>query len=434
MKKLITIIVAVLGIAAIAQAQEPQSGYFLGNYIYRFRQNPSFRPEKNFISFPALGNLNTSAKTNTGFKSYIYQKDGKLVNFMHPSVTDSEFSNNLPDINKVGFYEDITLVAAGFGRGRFYHTIDVTFKSTGGISVPKELFEFLKYGNSYQDAYSIPNTSANLDSYVELAYGLNTDINEMVSVGGRIKALIGVASAKVKINNLYIDMSGDSWTVKAEGEVHGNVLGAKVPTEPNSDIYDFGEIDFDHKSFNPAGYGAAIDLGVTVTPSPIIKLSASITDLGGITWNDDVYGVINSDETVIEYSDKMEENLEELYKFHMKEASSSFRMLPATFSLGAEYMMMPKLTFGFLGAYHTGNINWFEARGALNASLGILDASICAGVSEFGINCGAMAALDFGPINLFIAGESATTKLAKDYYVPLNKCNLSVAFGLNITW
>ena len=435
MKKLIIILGAVLFMAAAAQAQEPQNGYFLRNDLYRFRLNPGFRPEKNFVSIPAIGNISTNFSTNAGFRNYVFRKDGKLVSFMHPSVSDEEFAEILPSVNKAGVRIDHTIMAAGFRRGFIYHTIDVSLKSSSNLYVPKELFEFMKYGNTYQDTYVIPKTKADFSSYLEFAYGMNMKVAGMVSCGARIKILAGLAIARADIDRIRIDMSGDSWKAKAEGEISGNIPGAVIPTENGTDFYDFGEMDFENK-YSPklAGLGAAIDLGATFTPLSYLKLSASVTDLGGISWNGNIHGIMDSEETVIEYSDKMGDNLEELYKFHKAEDISTFSMLPVTLRVGVEYTMATNFTFGLLGAYHTGRLNWFETRGSLNAKLGILDAALCAGVSEFGINYGGMAALDFGPVNFFISAETAATRLAGNYCIPLEKCNLSVACGLNITW
>lgn len=40
------------------RAQDLSSGYFVEDYTYRYQMNPAFGNSQNFISMPALGNLN----------------------------------------------------------------------------------------------------------------------------------------------------------------------------------------------------------------------------------------------------------------------------------------------------------------------------------------------------------------------------------------
>ncbi|MDE5634365.1 MAG: hypothetical protein K2I51_06845, partial [Muribaculaceae bacterium] len=42
------------------QAQNTNSGYFLEGYTYRYQMNPAFANDRNFVSMPALGNINVS--------------------------------------------------------------------------------------------------------------------------------------------------------------------------------------------------------------------------------------------------------------------------------------------------------------------------------------------------------------------------------------
>ena len=50
--------VVMLMATSAAVAQEMQSAYFVKDYLFRHDLNPALGNEKNYISFPALGNVN----------------------------------------------------------------------------------------------------------------------------------------------------------------------------------------------------------------------------------------------------------------------------------------------------------------------------------------------------------------------------------------
>lgn len=49
---------------APAVAQNTNSGYFLDDYTYRYQMNPALGNDKNFVSMPALGDLNLAMRGN----------------------------------------------------------------------------------------------------------------------------------------------------------------------------------------------------------------------------------------------------------------------------------------------------------------------------------------------------------------------------------
>lgn len=64
MKRIISImtIAAAAAVPAMVSAQNTYSGYFLENYTYGYEMNPAFGNNSNYVSMPALGNLNLSMR------------------------------------------------------------------------------------------------------------------------------------------------------------------------------------------------------------------------------------------------------------------------------------------------------------------------------------------------------------------------------------
>lgn len=55
--------------AAAAQSA-PRSAYFLDGYTFRHELNPAFAGERNYVSVPALANVNPSFYSNVGVKTF----------------------------------------------------------------------------------------------------------------------------------------------------------------------------------------------------------------------------------------------------------------------------------------------------------------------------------------------------------------------------
>ncbi|WP_444403776.1 hypothetical protein [Prevotella sp.] len=53
-------------------AQGLNSGYFTDDYKFRHTMNPAFENEQNYVSLPALGNLNVRTQGNFGLGDVIF--------------------------------------------------------------------------------------------------------------------------------------------------------------------------------------------------------------------------------------------------------------------------------------------------------------------------------------------------------------------------
>jgi NAD(P)-dependent dehydrogenase (short-subunit alcohol dehydrogenase family) len=128
-KRVVSIVVMLLLVTVVAQAQATlRTGYFLKGNTYRYRLNPAFAGERNYIAWPVLGNLNIAATGNIGLANFVYDApNGRdLVTFMHPSVSADDFFGGLDKNNKMfadidarGFFvETLVLNAADQGLGQ----------------------------------------------------------------------------------------------------------------------------------------------------------------------------------------------------------------------------------------------------------------------------------------------------------------------------
>ena len=425
--------IAALVLAASAWAQDFQTGYFLNGYTQAYKLNPAIRPEKSFLALPGLGGFDIISRSNVGLDDFFYPVSGdKLGYFMHPEVDAKDFMSRLKSSNKVVENSYVNILALGFKKGLAYHTIDISLRTAGGASVPYELFSFLKEGIS--DKIVIPSLSVEENVFLEVAYGLNFKVNGIVSVGGRIKYLAGLMNTRVGIDNLTVTSDNGRWMIS--GNTYGKMAwrGATVKTK----VDDAGDVIIDgvdtKKISGVAGNGAAIDLGVVVDAIPGVRLSAALCDIGGVKWD---YNIRGKRDSVWEYdgdADEVEDELANLLELKVCEGSKEFRMLPATFRVGAEWSNLPFVTFGLLGTHRFGNVPWTELRASANFKpFKVLGASISGAAGSFGFSWGAALNLNLKVINMFLGMDAIPTRFTPQY-IPLGKANLGLSFGINITY
>ena len=221
---------AILSTSAIPTfAQHTYSGYFTDGYLYRHEINPAIGNEQNYISLPALGNMNFGVRGNLNLKDYIYNINGKTTTFLNPEVSAKEFLNNINDENKFNFDTKIELLSAGFKAFGGYNTIGINVRSNIHTMLPKALFQFAKEGITNKD-YDISKFGMHANAYAELAFGHSRNINEKLRIGANVKVLLGLANVDAEFNKAKISLGNDQWTAVTNAEINASVKGLTYET------------------------------------------------------------------------------------------------------------------------------------------------------------------------------------------------------------
>ncbi|MBQ0158995.1 MAG: hypothetical protein KBS47_08420, partial [Bacteroidales bacterium] len=152
MKHLHTIIVsaALLLTAMAAQAQHTESGYFTDGYLFRHEMNPALSNDQNYVSMPALGNLDLTMHGNLGVKDVLYTIDGKTALFTNPLVSATEFLGNINERNRLGVDIKMQMLGAGFKAFGGYNTIGINLRANTEANVPGTLLRLAKEGLTNQ--------------------------------------------------------------------------------------------------------------------------------------------------------------------------------------------------------------------------------------------------------------------------------------------
>ena len=158
----------------------------------------------------------------------------------------------------------------------------------------------------------------NIQAYTEVGLGLSRQINSRLSVGGKVKVLLGIGNMDLKFNKVTMsaDIPSDArlaqlqdpaylaanynTTNKAQellneinkyhaslgisATLESSFKGLELVNGEEPDKKYIDDIDFDAGKIGIAGYGFGIDLGASYKILDNLTVSASILDLGFISW------------------------------------------------------------------------------------------------------------------------------------------------------
>lgn len=451
--------------ATVAGAQELNSAYFTQDYKFRHELNAAFGNDQNYISFPALGNINVKMQGNFGLGDVLFknpQTGNYNRTFMHPDVSvDEAMTGFNKDGNKLTADFGITLLSAGFKGFGGYNTIEMKSKTNIGAQLPYELFEFAK--DIRNKDYEFGTIGAQAQSYLELALGHSHQLNENLRIGAKVKALLGVARADLTIDGMKAKLTGDEWLITS-GDAQAEINMKGIEFKNTTDEYNRGgtyqHVDFDETDVDGGGiggFGLAVDLGAEYQIIEGLKVSAAIKDLGFLNWSNNIllkqknstfvfdgfHDIAVKDETAApgekldDQTDSYGDQLSDFVSFENKgDQGSKSAGIAATASIGVEYVLptYDKLSFGLLGMHRfNGDYSWSEARVSANwAPLKWLDGGVNVAVNSFTASAGWILNIHPKAINLFVGMDHILGKQSKEF-IPINS-NASVNFGFNIAF
>jgi len=478
MKKIFCIFTLAALFSSAAFAGEPmRSAYFLDAYNFRHQLNPAFPAARDYFALPALGYMNVGLQSNMGIKTFLYPTaNGQLTTFMNNSVSSSEFLGNLHKNNMLNMDISTSLLSVGFWNKKLggFSSVELNFKCNASVNLPRSLFSFVKNVGSEQH-YDISNLGASAKAYLEISLGHSRKITDNLTVGAKLKFLMGALNAKVNVDNMTLDMTADEWKVNANGYIKAAAGGMLyVPTFAETGNAVSGQrpdqIDMDGISFDPAaafrergisaflgGYGAAIDLGASYEIFDGLTVSAAVLDLGFISWKDAINATTgetawsfkgfenvsfdeNSENHIGKQFDKLGDELVDMLAFYKKENSKSTDMLAATIHAGAQYTM-PFWEGMSVGALLTSRIqgthSWTEGRLSVNFAFGnVFALSGSYAYSNFGSSFGAAFNLHCNAVSFYLGTDtipgrfSAPMNDCMSLKLPVGKVRLGVNCGL----
>jgi hypothetical protein len=440
----------ILLVPSVLYSQTANSSYFLDGSFTRYQLNPALTPERGYLALPILNNFQIDAYSSVGLSNFLYESKSypdKLTTFMSSEVNKEDFLNALPSVSKIKFGMDMDILAFGFYGFKGMNTFNVKLKNSNNINLPKELFSFMKAGLSDGD-YLIEDININSYCYIEAAIGHSHKIKDNLTIGARMKFLLGGYYLDANVDQISAKISDNGWRVNTNATLKASAPGLKsiYKTGTENEIKDF---DFDFDGFK--SYGFAVDLGASYDMSELVdglQFSASITDLGLISWNMMTAVTDNKEDVVFEgfsnydvtgdgddeTMDKLEDDFKNMVKIYDEGTKKENVKLDATFRFGTEYAMpfAHWISVGELLTVRTGINKYSEARTSLIlAPSKWFDMTGNIGFSSYGTVYGFMINLHPAGFNLFLASDGVRAKL-NPQNIPIEDFYANFVFGINM--
>jgi hypothetical protein len=282
-------LVAVLMFTSKINAQKDFMLYGMNNMAQSHIVNPSFMPNsKGYITMPLV---NTHmGLSHSGFQlNHLLQtrpQDDSLV--LTPDFTLSKMAA----LNYVNMDVNNEILGFGFKANKSYFHFNVTHKFAMRFMYPKDLFVLGIKGNGSADLLgqraSLDGFGIDVVDYLEFGAGYNREINDKLTIGGKVKYLSGIANVYTRHSALGIHTDETTFDITIDGQMTVNSSNVKpfFDTVNSPNPRDF---------IMNSNRGFGVDLGATYKLSDKITLQASIIDLGVISWKTNVATLASND-------------------------------------------------------------------------------------------------------------------------------------------
>ncbi|RFC55891.1 DUF5723 family protein [Brumimicrobium aurantiacum] len=428
-------------IGNMSTAQRNYTMYGLDNIPQAHVLNPAYKPNaKVFVSIPVLSN-NSFGASNSGFSLNDLLTERPQDDSLN--INPSNAIGKMSDRNFLTLETYNEVFAFGFRVKKNYFSFGVTNRLNSNFVYTKDLFTLITEGNGKSllgKRASLDETGINLNSYLEYAVGFNREINDKLSVGGRVKFLSGMANVDTRETKLGLHTDATTFNLTFDGS-------ATINTSGINSMYD----SLAPEGYTPAenaasfkNFGIALDLGAQYKINDKISVSASLLDLGYITWKEDNsnfvlneidyrYEGIDLKEFLTDSTEAVFENLEDTLRkvFSGNENNDEYKSSLATrFYLNGSYQLTNKIQVAATlyneilesryraAAIVSGSIqlkNWLTA--TLNYSQY---------ARSFG-NIGAGVSLRGGPVQFFVVTDNVL-----GFFAPTQSKNFHASFGINL--
>lgn len=271
------------------QAQQVNTHYFIGNSPVRHILNPAVQPDYDmYIGIPGLSYLQAGVANNSlTVSDFVYRKNGKTITAIHPEGDKDKFYKGLRNNTVLATNAQIT--AIGFGmkfRKKEYLTFTLSEKAEGYLSLPKDVFRLLLYGTPdiRNNRFDLRKLNTDFMIYTEAAFGYSRNMDRQLTLGGKVKFLVGTAHGSLGNKELDLEAGIDRWRIEGNSKLK---LSSPyiVEFDDRLDSVKTTALSGFSDWLKPAGFGAGIDIGAVYRINKQLIVSAAITDIGMILWN-----------------------------------------------------------------------------------------------------------------------------------------------------
>jgi len=274
----------------VVNAQSSVSFLNLGDATFQNSYlNPSLIPEgKTYLGLPVLSGVHLNVNTKTSYHETISKEGGSVI------VDIDKTISNLQKHNLVSLHANINLLHFGY---KFENGSTISLMANERIEADlvysRELVDYLWNGNEQFTGRDVNVANAGFigTHFREIGLGYAAPVNERFNFGIRGKLLVGMANFSTPNNfNATLNSSGEAFQLDARWE------NFAIRTS-GQDIYSGDEGNLgSHLLFN-SNLGVAADIGATIHLNRYYTVTASLLDVGFISWKENIVSETLNDTT-----------------------------------------------------------------------------------------------------------------------------------------
>ncbi len=438
--RLFLALTAVMMLMPSAFGQYTSTSYFMPSSTQSGMLNPSFAPDRGYVQLPVIGGTALSFGSNTlSFDKLFYANpNGEgIVSFLDVDIDKAFLLSAVEDNNNVNADFATTIFGIGFYSGDTFWSFGSNLRVTNDMNIPGGVFDLVAL-NQDNGVYNIDHLSVNTSAYLENYVGASFKIGDKVTVGAKVKVLLGLMDATAYYDNMQVIVNGSEWSITTDGYLDATAAGIGLDDE------DAG-LSLDNITYNPefnlSGFGLGFDFGATYDPIEDLSISLAVLDLGFINWGEEntlsgvsagsyIYsGAIFSDDG--DYTGDVSD-IDDILSLDEVDAKSRMTSLKTTINVGAEYRFLnDKMAAGLL---YSAKFRYGYTKHEATAALSLRPSSWFTANASYAFIAGQMgAAINLHPswINIFVGADYIPTKVTPQY-LPLESSNINLYAGIAI--
>jgi len=263
------------------RAQQEFTLHTLDHVFQSAHTNPAI-VHRHAVSVTLMSSFHLHAK-NTGF-TY-----NQIVSQIETDETGQRVLNlgqlaenlNLKNKELIHAGASVDLFALSFRAAKNRFSLNVTEHFQSRLVYNDGLLDMINEGNTPGGVTRLGGYNLNGSHYREIGLGYNRKMlaDDKMVIGGRIKGLIGLANVRTIRSdvNLHTGSEQDMYEITASSDILVRTAGLELAEE--------GDMDY---LLNTNNRGLGLDLGATYQFSEDIKFSASLINLGFISWKEGI--------------------------------------------------------------------------------------------------------------------------------------------------
>ena len=417
-KLILRTIFVVLSIATFSisgTAQTDLGSYFMPMTWGANQMNPSFTDSSKIQIHLPLLSYHLYHSPEFTLDEIIFQNgDQNVLNLdmvLDKLENENEFNSTL----------DIQTLGIGIKLNKFFVSLSHRIRFDSDLRYSEELAQLIWNGNAQFIGETVEfGPELFVNSFHEIGLGVQYQITDKLGVGGKLKYLSGIGSIVTKNSEASLYTSDDIYQLTFNTD-YSLQTASFLSIEGVSD-FNFTIDQFTLDNLFSSNSGVGFDLGLNYQINSKLNLSASVVDLGAITWQDqtkeyasvgsyDYDGVDLSNffaDDSLEFDIKLD-TLEQIFGFQERTTDSYRTNLNSNFYLSGQYELSDKLKLGVLFRNIFGN-NKSDSALALNLQyriakfigFGINYAYIDGQADNFGV----MGFAKLGPVQIFGSSDN----------------------------